>query len=1239
MNEQLFRITYYLDDETSVYDEFEALRRVDSISSALDVLMEVEGTSSSKHLIETRTSGNSLVLVLTQDVVTVKITDENNDDFTGEASVSVILDGVKTGRTEVKFIGVTSDDSIVVNNPETVLSKINTHEGTEFAPIGSTCIVNSNKKDYPQIVIKPIEGNIFLEEDMIAIPDEISSENVFGNASRLIPLGYVSANKLGFCLLFEGDNGLTFITYNENDSSTEETRIDNLLDVQIDSIGFDYDSETFALQTQNKVKNIYVSGLIPSSGQHIIKRVDIYPDSLFGPMEHTRALSTNFGGKVHPSSVLASIVVTNDKIFMGFSPRNRGTNFRVRGFNADIFTPGKERLDKNKDLLFAFEKNLFDIEEEGTFSLSETQYTRSYLPFNPLIPTESGIRYTDEGDWNRLIDFDRNRTVIEYPYPVFNSDTENKGSVQEMIAYAVKENLGDQFPSPDNLFAVMGHLGGIGTGGVIPNSPSRNLERRTLVLYNTGQLVVMDYEKNVVGYYTFAESDLNGGVVMYAKDVDVAPNHIKMVRTGDFNLPKELHGSNGFFRTLGISGGRVDVRTGGSYDVYPDNHTMRSRDFLMLWNGIQHTPETEMYIRISNIDDPNIQENIAVPGFGDIVPVCYFEPTFVDHACFRSAVPIDIDDTGVTEFDRHNLRVFSGKIMDSTDTKFLHLFSSPYSKIFLSTNNIVKGDGGVGENWEFNTGWSKNLLLDPAETAGEGCKIDARKYGDEGEIADVNKVALSHHGIYDSGDLLVTTMGYYGISQGKYQEDGNYYSFDPHVDLYNIVDLLGFEIEEGGEEDPVFPAESTWRYRVSFVYDGYQEGPLSSIFWEYQVPTGESNVIALNLKVRIAPELLNTFNMRIAKINVYRTEILSGVEQQLFSLVGSVNLTRRDSVIDEDGNLVFGIRDDRTSFGSFEAINGYSETLRNVSVMRECQAICQGYLFVGNCVVPGDNLKSIENIIIRSKPGMFSIFNYIEEFLMLPFTPIVMTSHQNKLFVFGENNFCVVDPQALAIEYSSELLGCREKDHLLTTEEALFVFYKGRVYLLSGSNANVISEPVEYPGSGSYGIREGVPTKLLYSQRRESLLVIQGTSGIVAAGTSILTYSFNLRTQIWVILSGMLTGALKGAYSDINAESVVVTLHRGRYASKRLFSSPNSLEGRVEISMPPDVSSSKVFLYGYDSHGDVEEIKAGGESIPEYSEQSRVLFEGGTIFFRFVNTVKNVTLYIRRLLPYAKGKE
>jgi hypothetical protein len=44
----------------------------------------------------------------------------------------------------------------------------------------------------------------------------------------------------------------------------------------------------------------------------------------------------------------------------------------------------------------------------------------------------------------------------------------------------------------------------------------------------------------------------------------------------------------------------------------------------------------------------------------------------------------------------------------------------------------------------------------------------------------------------------------------------------------------------------------------------------------------------------------------------------------------------------------------------------------------------------------------------------------------------------------------------------------------------------------------------------------------------------------------------------------------------------------------------------------------------------------GSTDIPSYASQGKLLCTGGTIKFTFAQVVKNITLFIRRLLPYAK---
>ena len=170
-------------------------------------------------------------------------------------------------------------------------------------------------------------------------------------------------------------------------------------------------------------------------------------------------------------------------------------------------------------------------------------------------------------------------------------------------------------------------------------------------------------------------------------------------------------------------------------------------------------------------------------------------------------------------------------------------------------------------------------------------------------------------------------------------------------------------------------------YKASFVYDGYQESALVSATNSIYVSGDISTGIQVRIKVRDEWAMPK----RITGVALYRATSGSGdttEPETLYRFVEEIPVLAFNH--DEtNGWWYYDCIDTGDAEGTYEAINGVSETIYNLHISYTCNTQQNGYMFVGNC--KHSEIPEAENLIFRSQPGKYSVFDWTKDFVQLPF--------------------------------------------------------------------------------------------------------------------------------------------------------------------------------------------------------------------------------------------------------------
>ena len=276
-------------------------------------------------------------------------------------------------------------------------------------------------------------------------------------------------------------------------------------------------------------------------------------------------------------------------------------------------------------------------------------------------------------------------------------------------------------------------------------------------------------------------------------------------------------------------------------------------------------------------------------------------------------------------------------------------------------------------------------------------------------------------------------------------------------------------------------------YRISFVYDGYQETPLLSEI----VTKDDSSVFDEGVKFDIRVDDTFPISKRVKSFAVYRayaTDQAATAPESHYRFLEEVDLLTFNH--DEANNWwEYTVNDSGDVEGSYEAINGINETLHSMNVNYTCNAQQNGFHFIGN--LRHNQFPDAENYIFRSQAGKFSLFDWSVDFVQLPFIPLALKGFMGKLYAFGTSQVAIVNPESLFIEDVIDGVGCIGPKMVMVSEAGMFWGDHRNLYMASPSFRTVGDNIIDLATNGWSQLTESIKNDavLAYDAKRKSFLI------------------------------------------------------------------------------------------------------------------------------------------------------
>ena len=229
-------------------------------------------------------------------------------------------------------------------------------------------------------------------------------------------------------------------------------------------------------------------------------------------------------------------------------------------------------------------------------------------------------------------------------------------------------------------------------------------------------------------------------------------------------------------------------------------------------------------------------------------------------------------------------------------------------------------------------------------------------------------------------------------------------------------------------------------YKCSLLYDGFQETALVPVV---EART-DSNTITTQTKVVIKIDETVALSKRISAIVLYRADDAehdSSDPEGLYRFVAEVKLSKFSLT---NGFWEAVVADDGTVGASYEANNGISETLGGLGINYGINCSLNGYMFAGKPF--HEEFDDSDNLIFRSQPGKYSVFDWSKDFIQLKFEPTALAGFMGKLFVYGKSQLAIINPETLVIEDEIDGIGCVGPKGVYLTSTGLYWFDLKNIY-------------------------------------------------------------------------------------------------------------------------------------------------------------------------------------------------
>ena len=456
-------------------------------------------------------------------------------------------------------------------------------------------------------------------------------------------------------------------------------------------------------------------------------------------------------------------------------------------------------------------------------------------------------------------------------------------------------------------------------------------------------------------------------------------------------------------------------------------------------------------------------------GYGTINP---YQRRYNQHLySFEQAVQVQ---SGQSGNDQQLLKPTKGRVVDLAKNREINTSGGDdsYCNIFMSlrdnnnyttdtyigrwattSSNLHQGTSTFPVDFPNASGLSATYIENPYKIAGIGsCILTADL--DTSTSPEIYKITLSPtSGDYKSGFVKYQASG---ANEGKYaspvdgvdvEYSGEYPGFwsypEGQLDFGMSIDFTNGQ----GDASSNFNNGQTYYWKITMLYDGYQEGPLTN--FEFSGTPAGQNFKTAQLQVSISDP-----PKRVSHVVIYR----KNSAEEFYRMVAEQPLDSGwvyNSIKDQWRAFIV---DDGLQKASYEAITGLPESLTETTVNYKLSCSAMGHLVVADCYHP--EIRQGQNFLFKSKPNAWSNFEWSRDFCILPNKPTHIIWWAGRIYAFDYSNTYKINLLNLVLEDTYEGVGCIGPDSCIVTDIGMFFCDYQGMYMHNGTTTQNIGRDV-----------------------------------------------------------------------------------------------------------------------------------------------------------------------------------
>ena len=325
--------------------------------------------------------------------------------------------------------------------------------------------------------------------------------------------------------------------------------------------------------------------------------------------------------------------------------------------------------------------------------------------------------------------------------------------------------------------------------------------------------------------------------------------------------------------------------------------------------------------------------------------------------------------------------------------------------------------------------------------------------------------------------------------------------------------VIGLAITDQNNTTSELKSGYTYFYKLTMLYDGYQETPLSTETFVDTNSTTKNNELAITINDK------TQISDRVSAIKIYRAENTSSAATAPVSVYRLIKQLEVSTGWQDSGTVVMtkSITDTGIKGASFEAESGLPETLSATLPHYSLSAQLNNQHYIGKCNHEG-YIDDASSYIFVSKVGKFDVFDWLLDFIKLPTIPTTLISFAGRIFAFDENNtYRIRGGNDLYIEDIFEGVGCLNDDAIVATDFGLFFADNNNIYQHNGRSAEPIGEAI-VRGDSTYSWQNrdtSYYTRAMYDAKRRSVYF----TFKIAGSNKYYVWAWNIPRKRWDMLS------------------------------------------------------------------------------------------------------------------------